>query len=127
VQCKRIYWDQYTLEQLQHISSCIGGHVLSNLCRYLAQDFKTLGSGWPDLLLWKDGAAKFVEVKGPRDRLSDKQRVWAHLINAAGSKIEVCHIVEGSTKEKCQDGDLFLLLENVISSEDTTLLVAGAP
>jgi fanconi-associated nuclease 1 len=35
--------------------------------------------GMPDLLLWRPGeagGAKLVEVKGPRDRLSEQQRAW---------------------------------------------------
>jgi hypothetical protein len=35
--------------------------------------------GMPDLLLWRPGeagCAKLVEVKGPRDRLSEQQRAW---------------------------------------------------
>ena len=38
--------------------------------------------------------AKFVEVKGPRDRLSDKQRVWIAALLAGGVDVEVCRVVE---------------------------------
>ena len=29
----------------------------------------------PDLIVWKDGVCKFVEVKGPGDRLQENQKV----------------------------------------------------
>ena len=37
-------------------------------------------------------AAKLVEVKGPNDRLSDKQEVWIRELLAAGIPVEVCHV-----------------------------------
>ena len=37
-------------------------------------------------------AAKLVEVKGPNDRLSDKQEVWISELLAAGVHVEVCHV-----------------------------------
>jgi hypothetical protein len=35
---------------------------------------------------------KLVEVKGPRDRLSDIQRVWIHHLMQAEIEVEVCHV-----------------------------------
>lgn len=73
-------------------------------------DFRSLDSGWPDLLLWKDSgetgshittlslslcvslgfrAIKLVEVKGPRDRLSDQQRVVVDILQNCGINVEV--------------------------------------
>jgi hypothetical protein len=42
-----------------------------------AEDFSGTGGGVPDLFLWnvEYKTAKFVEVKGPGDTLSEKQRV----------------------------------------------------
>lgn len=52
--------------------------------------------GMPDLLLWHPDRleAKLVEVKGPRDRLSDQQRAWIAAITAAGMTVEVCKVAE---------------------------------
>ena len=38
--------------------------------------------------------AKLVEVKGPRDRLSDKQNAWLNIFASAGADVEVCYIEE---------------------------------
>ena len=38
--------------------------------------------------------ARFVEVKGPRDRLSDRQRAWLALLNDAGIDTDVCFVKE---------------------------------
>ena len=34
----------------------------------------------------------FVEVKGPNDRLSNKQILWLDYLNSLGLKAVVCHI-----------------------------------
>ena len=38
--------------------------------------------------------ARFVEVKGPRDRLSDKQRAWLTMLSDAGVNADVCYVKE---------------------------------
>ena len=55
----------------------------------------------PDLLLWRpaDCTAKVVEVKGPRDRLSEQQRAWLHELSQAEVAVEVLKVHEpGSSK-----------------------------
>ena len=39
---------------------------------------------------------KCVEVKGPRDRLSDKQRAWIQLLVDGGMDTDVCYVKESS-------------------------------
>jgi hypothetical protein len=71
------------------------------------------------LLLWKpnniaESQIKLVEVKGPRDRLSDQQRITIDLLHNCGIDVEICHVVEseGKTKNsKFDDGNLYYLLE----------------
>jgi Fanconi-associated nuclease 1 len=50
----------------------------------------------PDLLLWRpcDRRAKVVEVKGPRDRLSEQQRAWLHALAQAEVEVEVLKVLE---------------------------------
>lgn len=40
------------------------------------------------------GEAKLVEVKGPRDRLSEQQRAWIVSLLKAGLTVEVCKVLE---------------------------------
>jgi len=35
---------------------------------------------------------QFVEVKGPGDRLSDKQVVWLDVLTSLDLEAEVCHV-----------------------------------
>jgi Fanconi-associated nuclease 1 len=54
----------------------------------------------PDLLLWRpsDCSAKVVEVKGPRDRLSEQQRAWLHALAQADVQVEVLKVLEPGTR-----------------------------
>ncbi|PKA66139.1 Fanconi-associated nuclease 1 like [Apostasia shenzhenica] len=97
--CHGINWDKYSLCDLRAAVSCIGGHCLASLCRHLAMDYKSWSSGMPDLLLWRfrggdrdGGEAKLVEVKGPRDRLSEQQRAWIFTLMDCGLNTEVCKV-----------------------------------
>lgn len=54
---------------------CLGGRALAVICQMFVEEYQTAGK--PDLILWRmrDKRVKFAEVKGPGDRLSDKQKV----------------------------------------------------
>lgn len=99
-------WGRLELAELKEIVVCLGGPALSHIFRLFAEDYSGWAAGLPDLLLWNptrgtfffkskhhsSGAALLVEVKGPRDRLSDKQRAWIEQLLTAGLRIEVCHV-----------------------------------
>lgn len=95
--CNGVNWDRHSLTELRAAVTCIGGPCMASLCRHLAQDYRSWSSGMPDLLLWRfnseySGEAKLVEVKGPRDRLSEQQRAWLLLLMDCGFRTEVCKI-----------------------------------
>lgn len=86
------------------IVECFPIKVITTVIQTLAEDMKNR-SGLPDLLLWKKQHDSdkhehlFCEVKGPGDKLSEKQIIWIDLLTKAGAKIEVCHV-------KVRDGSL---------------------
>ena len=53
-------------------------------------------ASWPDLRLPPGSSVevRLVEVKGPRDRLSEKQHVWLRILLAAGAEAAVCKVTE---------------------------------
>ena len=65
---------------LQCVVSALGGDVVATICDELARDYVGMWHGAPDLLLIhpaSDSAgsrATLVEVKGPGDKLSEKQQ-----------------------------------------------------
>jgi Fanconi-associated nuclease 1 len=96
------------------------------LCRVLCEDYAQRGSGVPDLFIWNyaEKHCKFVEIKGPGDRLQENQKVrisfgrqaectifkdvyqlWIDVMQRAEVKVEVCHVEEqgkSTTKTKRQ-------------------------
>lgn len=95
--CRGVNWDRHSLSELRAAVVCIGSTSLASICRHLAQDYRSWCSGMPDLLLWRfhgdyEGEAKLVEVKGPRDRLSEQQRAWLLLLMDYGFNVEVCKV-----------------------------------
>ncbi|KAF6176446.1 hypothetical protein GIB67_010083 [Kingdonia uniflora] len=101
--CRGVNWDRHPLSDLRAAVTCVGGPSLASLCRLLAQDYKSWSSGMPDLLLWrffgeyKGGEAKLVEVKGPKDSLSEQQRAWLLLLMDIGFSTEICKVGSRST------------------------------
>lgn len=95
--CRGVNWNRHSLSELRAAVTCIGGLSLSTILRHLAQDYRSWSSGMPDLLLWRfhddyTGEAKLVEVKGPRDRLSEQQRAWLLFLMDCGFNAEVCKV-----------------------------------
>lgn len=98
-----VSWDRFTsLQQAQDLVSCLGGPVLSGVCRRLAADFRHCRGGLPDLVVWNSQShhCKLVEVKGPSDRLSCKQMIWLDELQKLGADVEVCHVVAVGAKSK---------------------------
>ncbi|CAI9089801.1 OLC1v1024441C1 [Oldenlandia corymbosa var. corymbosa] len=99
--CRGVNWERHSLDELRAAVTCIGGACIASICRHLAQDYRSWSSGMPDLLLWRfhnnyKGEAKLVEVKGPRDRLSEQQRAWLLFLMDCGFNVEVCKVTPPS-------------------------------
>lgn len=98
-----VSWDRFaSLQQAQDLVSCLGGPILSGVCRRLATDFRHCRGGLPDLVVWDSQSrrCKLVEVKGPNDRLSHKQMLWLDELQKLGAEVEVCHVVATGAKSK---------------------------
>lgn len=62
---------------------------------------------WGDYLLEDmDLTLKLVEVKGPRDRLDDRQKVWLETFVQAGIPAEVCQVVE-KNKDNFSENEVY--------------------
>ncbi|XP_058736594.1 fanconi-associated nuclease 1 homolog isoform X1 [Vicia villosa] len=95
--CRGVNWDRHSLDELRAAVTCVRGSCLASFCKLLCEDYRSWSSGMPDLLLWRfcgeySGEAKLVEVKGPKDRLSEQQRAWLLMLMDCGFTIEVCKV-----------------------------------
>ncbi|XP_061035740.1 fanconi-associated nuclease 1 isoform X2 [Eubalaena glacialis] len=98
-----VSWDRFaSLQQAQDLVSCLGGPILSGVCRRLAVDFRHCRGGLPDLVVWSSQShhVKLVEVKGPSDRLSQKQMIWLDELHRLGADVEVCHVAAVGAKSR---------------------------
>jgi Fanconi-associated nuclease 1 len=77
---------------------------LACLCRVLCEDYAQRGSGVPDLFLWNfsEKNCKFVEVKGPGDKLQENQKLWIDVMQRAEVTVEVCYVEELGEPSKNQ-------------------------
>lgn len=103
------HWDLVDPGALREVVADLPGSALAAVLRVLAQDWRGGRRGLPDLVVLPGPAARlpgaalgrlpasvlFVEIKTPRDRLSDEQRIWLHRLGRAGAAAEVWR-VEGT-------------------------------
>ncbi|KAJ2547267.1 hypothetical protein EV175_005291 [Coemansia sp. RSA 1933] len=88
-ECVGVSWD-ITVDNLMTVAQYIGGKGLEAICRVLAKEYRLKSSGFPDLCLWNKDTKEvmFVEVKGPKDRLSESQRDWIDILLRSGIAVE---------------------------------------
>ncbi|KAF9817812.1 hypothetical protein IEO21_03154 [Rhodonia placenta] len=94
--CVGVRWEMFEKQDLLDIVKCLGGPALEVICRLLCEDYAGRVGGVPDLIIWNAEAkeCKFIEVKGPGDKLQENQKVWIDVLLQAGIPVEVCHVFE---------------------------------
>ncbi|KAI9466069.1 VRR-NUC domain-containing protein [Lactarius psammicola] len=102
--CLGVRWDLFPRQDLLEIAECFSGEALACLCRVLCEDYAQRGSGVPDLFLWNfsEKHCKFVEVKGPGDKLQENQKLWIDVMQRAEVTVEVCYVEELGEPSKKQ-------------------------
>ncbi|XP_029009706.1 fanconi-associated nuclease 1 isoform X2 [Betta splendens] len=93
--CSLVNWELFTsLQQAKSLVSCMGGAFLGGVIARMSKDFRHCRAGLPDLVVWNtsNNTYKLVEVKGPNDRLSQKQQIWLDELQKLGADVEVCHV-----------------------------------
>ncbi|XP_066541617.1 core-binding factor subunit beta isoform X1 [Hoplias malabaricus] len=93
--CAMVNWERFSsLQQAQSLVACLGGQFLSGVVLRMAKDYRHSRGGLPDLVVWNTStnSCKLVEVKGPNDRLSQKQQLWLEELQKLGADVEVCHV-----------------------------------
>nr|XP_020479354.1 fanconi-associated nuclease 1 [Monopterus albus] len=94
--CSLVNWERFSsLKQAQSLVSCLGGTFLGGVIARMSKDYRHCRGGLPDLVVWNtsNNTYKLVEVKGPNDRLSQKQQIWLDELQKLGADVEVCHVV----------------------------------
>ncbi|RUS87029.1 hypothetical protein EGW08_005182 [Elysia chlorotica] len=95
VACIGMSWERMrSADCVKELVACMGPSVLTGILKRYAHSPRHTRSGFPDLTLWNPvtGAFKICEVKGPGDRLSQKQILWLDYLLGLGVDAEVCHV-----------------------------------
>jgi Fanconi-associated nuclease 1 len=101
VECSIVNWALFdSLDELLSLIRCFSSHQLTSLCAFMCKNYRYCRSGGPDLLVWstRTNKCKFVEVKGPGDRLSYKQMMWLDFLIKNAIDCEVCYVKSQNCK-----------------------------
>ena len=104
-QCSLVSWNMFEdLAEFLSLVRCFSSKQITSLCKYMAQNYRYCRSGGPDLIIWSTelNKCKFVEVKGPGDKLSFKQIMWMDFFLKNGIECEVCY-VKGQNSKRLRD------------------------
>ncbi len=68
------------------------GDALFPILERIGRHPRRHGRGLPDLFLWRDGAARLVEVKGPGDQVSLEQALWHDFLLRNGVDVRLARV-----------------------------------
>jgi len=85
-------WSGTTIELLKKFVSGAPALALADILRRMAQDYKAAKDGFPDLMLIKDGALRFVEVKASGDVIRRNQLTRIKQLRSAGFQTDIARI-----------------------------------
>lgn len=93
-----INWKYMNVDNLplcRTLLECVGIKVFLAIGDQILKDGRIYLHGMPDLVVWDVNNHKciFVEVKGPNDKLSERQYSWLLKLMEFGANVEVCHVV----------------------------------
>ncbi len=89
-----INWSELQREWLERACTIIPSHHLAAIFSRLMFDIAHNRSGFPDLILFNESeqSYRWVEVKGPGDRLQDNQKQWFSCFVDHGIPCEVAYV-----------------------------------
>eukprot|EP00102_Acyrthosiphon_pisum_P023119 XP_016660329.1 PREDICTED: fanconi-associated nuclease 1 [Acyrthosiphon pisum] len=103
-----VNWKYMNVDNLplcRTLLECVGIEVFLAIGDQILKDGRIYLHGMPDLVVWDVFKHKciFVEVKGPNDKLSERQYSWLLKLMEFGANVEVCHVVgTGGKNNNCQ-------------------------
>ncbi|GEA52987.1 nuclease [Vibrio inusitatus NBRC 102082] len=87
-----VHWSMFDMEVIQHVKLCFSMEQLLGLFEVILGDIRSFRTGMPDLIAFKDSDYRWIEVKGPGDKLQDNQIRWFKQFTRLGIKAEVCYV-----------------------------------
>src|ERR1700712_3405235 len=82
-------WDHVDVDALRLLLSGASGEGIATIVRSLCQNFRDMRDGFPDLMLEKDGAISFMEIKAEGDVIRRNQLTRLQKLGNAGISAEI--------------------------------------
>jgi DNA polymerase III subunit epsilon len=82
-------WDHVDVDALRLLLSGAGGGGVAVILRCMCNDFADMRDGFPDLMLEKDGAVSFMEIKAEGDVIRRNQLTRLRQLGNAGVRAEI--------------------------------------
>ncbi|WP_394241291.1 VRR-NUC domain-containing protein [Vibrio astriarenae] len=87
-----VHWKWLPLELIEQAIKHIPHNTLAELFRVFLSDIKLFRTGMPDLFLFNEHSYRWVEVKGPGDKLQDNQWRWIREFQRLEVPVRVCWV-----------------------------------
>jgi DNA polymerase III subunit epsilon len=82
-------WDYVDVDALRALLSGADGEGIATILLSLCQNFRDMRDGFPDLMLEKDGAVSFMEIKAEGDAIRRNQLTRLRQLGNAGIRAEI--------------------------------------
>jgi DNA polymerase III subunit epsilon len=82
-------WDHVDVDALRALLSGAYGEGIATIVHAMCQNFRDMRDGFPDLMLEKDGAVSFMEIKAEGDVIRRNQLTRLRQLGSAGIRAEI--------------------------------------
>ena len=86
------HWSGKTVETVKTLIMHAPPRALSQIMRMMAQNYKNMKDGFPDLLCLKGGQLRFIEIKAQGDVIRRNQLSRIQQLRAAGFKADITRV-----------------------------------
>ncbi|MGR5166049.1 VRR-NUC domain-containing protein [Vibrio astriarenae] len=90
-----VHWKWLSSELIEQALKHIPSHTLAELFTVFLSDIKLFRTGMPDLIMFNEQGYRWLEVKGPGDKLQDNQWRWIKEFQRLEVPVWVCWVEGG--------------------------------
>ncbi|WP_088346351.1 MULTISPECIES: exonuclease domain-containing protein [Rhodomicrobium] len=83
-------WSYIDVDALRDLLTYGNANAVADIIELMTRDFRSMRDGFPDLMLQKDGAISFLEIKAEGDAIRRNQLTRLRQLQAAGFDAVIC-------------------------------------
>ncbi|MCW3491536.1 CFI-box-CTERM domain-containing protein [Dethiobacter alkaliphilus] len=85
-------WERFSVDELTVVAKRLQAEKIFAILERILIDVSENRSGLPDLLVYNNETLFMSEVKGEKDKLTDKQMAWHDFLQSIGLTVQLCFI-----------------------------------